>query len=163
MATHSRILACRIPWAEEPSRLEFMGSPRVSRDWMTFTLTSCPKTVLSSISPLHPTVGLTSRRTRPREALRDTPVCKLLQEDFKRSLKHSKWTATQTHDRAYLVSQGGKKSGLTSQSLTLNQRHQKDRRVWISALPPIDSVAFHHSDPGSPFWCYKWSDNVSYL
>ena len=27
MATHSSILACRIPWTEEPDRLQAMGSP----------------------------------------------------------------------------------------------------------------------------------------
>ena len=29
MATHSRILARRIPWTEEPGRLQFMGLQRV--------------------------------------------------------------------------------------------------------------------------------------
>ena len=29
MATHSSILAWRIPWTEEPGRLQFMGSQRV--------------------------------------------------------------------------------------------------------------------------------------
>ena len=29
MATHSSILAWKIPWMEEPSRLSFMGSQRV--------------------------------------------------------------------------------------------------------------------------------------
>ena len=29
MATHPRILAWRIPWAEEPGRLQCMGSQRV--------------------------------------------------------------------------------------------------------------------------------------
>ena len=29
MVTHSRILAWRIPWAEEPHRLQIMGSQRV--------------------------------------------------------------------------------------------------------------------------------------
>ena len=29
MATHSSILAWRIPWMEEPDRLQSMGSPRV--------------------------------------------------------------------------------------------------------------------------------------
>ena len=33
MATHSRILAWRIPWTEEPSGLQFMGSQRVGHDW----------------------------------------------------------------------------------------------------------------------------------
>ena len=32
MATHSSILAWRIPWTEEPGRLQSMGSPRVRRD-----------------------------------------------------------------------------------------------------------------------------------
>ena len=29
MATHSSILAWKIPWTEEPGRLQFMGSQRV--------------------------------------------------------------------------------------------------------------------------------------
>ena len=32
MATHSSILAWRIPWTEEPSRLQSMGSQRVKND-----------------------------------------------------------------------------------------------------------------------------------
>ena len=32
MATHSSILAWRIPWTEEPDRLQFMGSQRVGHD-----------------------------------------------------------------------------------------------------------------------------------
>ena len=32
MATHSSILACRIPWTEEPGKLQSMGSQRVRRD-----------------------------------------------------------------------------------------------------------------------------------
>ena len=32
MATHSSILAWEIPWAEEPSRLQFTGSQRVGHD-----------------------------------------------------------------------------------------------------------------------------------
>ena len=31
-ATHSRILAWRIPWTEEPGRLQCMGSQRVRHD-----------------------------------------------------------------------------------------------------------------------------------
>ena len=37
MATHSSVLAWRIPWTEEPSRLQSMGSQRVGHDF-TFTL-----------------------------------------------------------------------------------------------------------------------------
>ena len=35
MATHSSILAWRIPWTEEPIRLQFMGSQRVGHDSVT--------------------------------------------------------------------------------------------------------------------------------
>ena len=31
MATHSSILACRIPWTEEPGGLQFMGSQSRTR------------------------------------------------------------------------------------------------------------------------------------
>ena len=33
MATHSSILAWKIPWTEEPGRLQFMGSQRVGHNW----------------------------------------------------------------------------------------------------------------------------------
>ena len=32
MATHSSILAWKIPWTEEPGRLQFMGLQRVGHD-----------------------------------------------------------------------------------------------------------------------------------
>ena len=32
MATHSSILAWKIPWTEEPGRLQSMGLPRVGHD-----------------------------------------------------------------------------------------------------------------------------------
>ena len=35
MATHSSTLAWRIPWREEPGRLQSMGSQRVGHDWAT--------------------------------------------------------------------------------------------------------------------------------
>ena len=35
MATHSSILAQKIPWAEEPGGLQSMGSQRVGYDWVT--------------------------------------------------------------------------------------------------------------------------------
>ena len=35
MATHSSVLAWKIPWTEEPSRLQSMGLQRVGHDWAT--------------------------------------------------------------------------------------------------------------------------------
>ena len=37
MATHSSILAWRIPWTEEPGRIQLIGSQRVGHDWVTFS------------------------------------------------------------------------------------------------------------------------------
>ena len=39
-ATHSRILAWRIPWTEEHGRLQSMVPQRVGHDWVTWTFTS---------------------------------------------------------------------------------------------------------------------------
>ena len=46
MATHSSTLAWKIPWTEEPGRLQSMGSQRVRHDWATslprnFSLSFC--------------------------------------------------------------------------------------------------------------------------
>ena len=38
-ATHSSILAWRIPWTEEPGELQSMGLQRVGHDWVTNTFT----------------------------------------------------------------------------------------------------------------------------
>ena len=35
MATHSSILAWKIPWTEEPGRLQSLGSQRVGHNWVT--------------------------------------------------------------------------------------------------------------------------------
>ena len=32
MAIHSSTIACKIPWTEEPGRLQSMGSPRVGHN-----------------------------------------------------------------------------------------------------------------------------------
>ena len=47
MATHSSILAWRIPWTEEPIRLQSMGSQRVRHHWATHFHTY-PETILKS-------------------------------------------------------------------------------------------------------------------
>ena len=35
MATHSSIFAWRIPWTEEPSGLQSVGSQRIGHNWVT--------------------------------------------------------------------------------------------------------------------------------
>ena len=39
MAPHSSTLAWKIPWTQEPSRLQSMGSLRIGHDWSDFTFT----------------------------------------------------------------------------------------------------------------------------
>ena len=41
MAPHSSTLAWKIPWMEEPGRLQSMGSHRVGHDWATSLSLSC--------------------------------------------------------------------------------------------------------------------------
>ena len=42
MATHSSVLAWRIPWREEPGGLQSMGSQRVGQDWAPNTFILSP-------------------------------------------------------------------------------------------------------------------------
>ena len=39
MPTHSSIIAWRIPWTEEPGRLQSMGSRRIRHNWVIVTFT----------------------------------------------------------------------------------------------------------------------------
>ena len=47
-ATHSSILAWRIPWTEERGRLQSSESQRVGHDWATFILTHIPRSAVVS-------------------------------------------------------------------------------------------------------------------
>ena len=49
MATHSSILAWRIPRTEEPGRLQSMGSQRVGHDWVTSLSLSGDNFIMASI------------------------------------------------------------------------------------------------------------------
>ena len=40
MATHSSLLACKIPWTEEPGGQQSMRSPRIRHSWATDTFTT---------------------------------------------------------------------------------------------------------------------------
>ena len=52
MATHSSILAWRIPWMEEPSRLQFIGSQRVRHNWATNTFKTLIECIKNGIKVL---------------------------------------------------------------------------------------------------------------
>ena len=53
MATHSNILAWRIPWTEEPGGPWAMGSKRVRHDWATKHSTNTYMTYYCSLLKLH--------------------------------------------------------------------------------------------------------------
>ena len=61
MATHSSILAWRIPWTEEPGRLQSMGLQRVGHDWSDL--------VCSYLPGLTAYVGTLASTTRPAHLL----------------------------------------------------------------------------------------------
>ena len=53
MATHSSILAWRIPWTEHPGRLQSMGSQRVGCNWVINTFSpSLTRPLLRTVSKL---------------------------------------------------------------------------------------------------------------
>ena len=55
MATHSSILAWRIPWTEEPGGLQSVGSQRVGHDWATNTFTTLHK--VTGIDAMNPEIN----------------------------------------------------------------------------------------------------------
>ena len=52
MAPHSSTLAWKIPWTEEPGRLQSVGSQRVGHDWATSLSLSCLEWVIILIYSL---------------------------------------------------------------------------------------------------------------
>ena len=72
MATHSSVLAWRIPWTEEPGGLQSMGTPRVRHDW-AHTHTQSDKELLRT--------SLVIQRLRIRLPVQGPWVQSLMQED----------------------------------------------------------------------------------
>ena len=66
MATHSTILAWRIPWTEEPGGLQSMGSERVKRLSTPMYLQNCSSSVqFSSVTQSCPTLCDSMNRNTP--------------------------------------------------------------------------------------------------
>ena len=57
MATHSSMLAWKIPWTEELPGLQSMGLQRVKRDWATNTQASNSRCIFSPIRCTHSTLN----------------------------------------------------------------------------------------------------------
>ena len=71
MATHSSILAWRIPWTEEPVRLQSMGSQRVRHHWVNNTFLKSPLGNFCLKTAWYPknSAGLRARRPEPQSKL----------------------------------------------------------------------------------------------
>ena len=72
MATHSSTFAWKIPWTEEPGRLQSMGLQRIEQNWVTDAaaaaaklLQSCPTLCdpIDSSPPGSPVPGILQART----------------------------------------------------------------------------------------------------
>ena len=78
MATHSSILAWKIPWMEEPGGMQSMGSQRFGHDWATSLSLSNPgkntksQTEMASFSP-----RLENTRSRAEQLPISCPCCNM--------------------------------------------------------------------------------------
>ena len=70
MAIHSRTIAWKIPWTEDPGRLQSMGSQRVGHDWVT---------------SLHFT-SMLSRASHVAQWIKNLPAMQGIQETWVQSL-----------------------------------------------------------------------------
>ena len=84
MATHSSTLAWRIPWREEPGRLQSMGSQRVGHDWVT----SLTQSMLEHLSTVRKSVTRQKRSELPGSVNRH--FCSILSKISIRHLAHAK-------------------------------------------------------------------------
>ena len=104
MATHSSILAWRIPWTEEPGRLQSMGSQRAGRGWVTDTFTFTE----------YPGASLVAQMAKNLPAMQETQVWSLGGEDplEKRMATHSSilaWEMLWTEESGGLQSIGSQR------------------------------------------------------
>ena len=81
MATHSSILAWRIPWTEEPGGLQSMGWKRVGHDWATkhSTVVSCHLVICELIRQV-PALPSPQQMTRGEASAGWSPTWISLQE-----------------------------------------------------------------------------------
>ena len=76
MATYSSTLAWRIPWREEPGRLQSMGSQRVRHDWATSLHFILPRSKLLLISWLQsPSVLILEPKKTKSDSFHIFPIC----------------------------------------------------------------------------------------
>ena len=99
MATHSSILPWRIPWTEEPGRLQFRGSQRVVHDWATKHSTAQPSFSGDTSASFCADQGITSWSFSVSQPLGPVlTVSKFILEksgEKEKGTNHWKWTKCQ--------------------------------------------------------------------
>ena len=97
MATHSSIIAWRIPWMEEPGRLQSTGSQRVRHDWATSLSLSLVKAITRLVeiqglgNRLHPLMRAAPKVTWQRVWIQEDLW--LSPQQYKNN-NHDYWTET---------------------------------------------------------------------
>ena len=102
MATHSSILAWRIPWKEKPGRLQSTGSQRVAHDWATsfsfyqrkhtcIHITSADRTWPPNNSGPHPWSDCPGKSWAPWRSPQWVSLCVLVGKGKKRRARTVYW------------------------------------------------------------------------
>ena len=111
MATHCNILAWRIPWTEEPGRLQSRCLQRVGADWATNTFTFIPSLwSLPPTLPSHPCRLTRSRGCRWRwwRTALMFGILWLFPFEPVKEFTGSFWTFLCSESRDYSLEDGGK-------------------------------------------------------
>ena len=113
MATHSSILAWTIPWTEDPSRLQSIGSQRVGHDWATNTFLVASATLFASLVSI---IFLGGSEVKHLPPMRETRVRSLGRENLleKEMATHSSilaWRIPWTEESGRLQSIGSQRVG----------------------------------------------------
>ena len=131
MATHSSILAWRIPWTEEPGGLQSLGSQRVGHDWSDWARTQ---------------VALFERTRLPMQETQEMQVRSLGQED---TLEEA--MATHSSILAWRIPWTWEPSGLQSTGLpkgrhewsNLALMHTCSKNLAAMPRPPLSRLPGH--------------------
>ena len=155
MATHSSIIAWRIPWTEEPGGLLFMGLQRVRHDRVTNTFTFSPGLVLGVRNDESHSQRQFYKQIMPRgpQALCSRP---LLQKWF---FKHHLGIEIML---LLIIIHTAQHCAMIKWDITCVKKERKKERKKKLSMSQMSQIAF--------WWCYlncKWSSvlepNLQYL
>ena len=138
MATHSSILAWRIPWIEDPGRLQSIGLQRVRHDWAQHIVAAAAKSLLLCPTPCNPidcsppgspVLGILQARTLEWVAISFSNAWKWIVKVKSLSrvwLCATPWTAAHQAPLSMGFSRQEDRSGLPLPSPTAHSRHLRN-------------------------------------